>query len=207
MKLRSLLTLAIATALSPGAYAQTKAAEGMALAASAPGMAMMAGTVTLTAKVVAIDAANRIATLKGHNGKIVDVKVPPEAKKFDQVKVGDFVKVEYARALSLELKKGGDGIREATSMAASAAAPAGTVGGAVGQQTTILANVTAVNPKEKYITLRGPKGNSVELSVPDPTQLKLVKVGDQVEVVYSEALAITVEPAPKAATKMAPAKK
>ena len=65
----------------------------------------------------------------------------------------------------------------------------------------------AVNTKEKYVTLRGPKGNSVELSVPDPTQLKLVKVGDQVEVVYSEALAITVEPAPKAATKATPAKK
>ena len=205
MKLRSLLTLAIAAALTQGAYAQTKAAEGMALAASAPGKAVMAGMVTLTAQVVAIDAATRTATLKGASGKVVDVKVPPEAKKFDQVKVGDYVTIEYARALSLELKKKGDGIREGSSMAASAAAPGGTVGGAVAQQTTILANVTAVNTKESYITLRGPKGNSVDLAVPDPAQLKLVKKGDQVEVVYTEAVAITVEPAAKPAAK--PAKK
>ena len=67
-----------------------------------------------------------------------------------------------------------------------------------------MANVTAVNAKEKYITLLGPKGNSVDLAVEDPGQLKLVKVGDQVEAVYTEAMAITVEPASKPAT---PAKK
>jgi hypothetical protein len=37
--------------------------------------------------------------------------------------------------------------------------------------------------------------------VPDPAQLKLVKVGDQVEAVYTEAVAITVDHTPKAAKK------
>ena len=107
-----------------------------------------------------------------------------------------------AQPLTLELKKGGNAIRSSSSMAASAAAPAGAVaGGAVGQQVTILADVVAVDTKGGFVTLRGPKGNIVDLVVPDPGQLKLVKKGDQVEAVYTEAVAITVEPAAKPAKK------
>ena len=149
-----------------------------------------------------IDAAFISSRLKGGGGRIVDVVVPPEAKKLDQIKVGDLVTVEYARAVSLTLKKAGDGIRESTAQSATAGAPAGAVaGGAAANQVTILANVTAVNKKEGYVTLRGPKGNSVDLAVPDPSQLKLVKVGDQVEVVYTVAMAITVDAAAKPAKR------
>lgn len=74
-------------------------------------------------------------------------------------------------------------------------------GGAAGRQVVIMANVTAVNSKEGFVTLRGPKGNSVDVSVSDPAQLKLVKVGDQVEAVYTEAVAVTVNHVPKPAKK------
>jgi len=37
--------------------------------------------------------------------------------------------------------------------------------------------------------------------VQDPKQFALVKKGDQVEAIYTEAVAISVEPAPKAAPK------
>jgi hypothetical protein len=202
MKIKSLFALATAAALSQGVFAQAKPPEAMALAASAPGKAVMAGKVTVTATVVAIDYAKRTATLKGASGKTQDINVPPEAKNFDKVKVGDLVTVEYARALSLELKKASAGMREASSKVASAPAPAGaSAGGAVGQQVTILADVVSVNTKEGLVTLRGPKGNLVDLVVPDPAQLKLVKKGDQVEAVYTEAVAITVEPAAKPAKK------
>lgn len=202
MKLRTLLTAVALTALTQGAFAQAKAPETVALAASAPGQAVIASRTTVTATVVAIDAATRTATLKGAGGKVMDVVVPPEAKKFDQVKVGDLVTVEYAQALSLTLRKAGGGIRESTVAAASAPAPAGAVaGGAVGKQVTVLADVVAVNTKTSSVTLRGPKGNTVELNVPDPGQLKLVKKGDQVEAVYTEAVAITVEPVAKPAKK------
>jgi hypothetical protein len=65
-------------------------------------------------------------------------------------------------------------------------------GGSVSRQVELLANVDAVNAKESVITLRGPKGNIIDVTV-DPSQLKLVKVGDQVEAVYNEAVALTVE--------------
>jgi Cu/Ag efflux protein CusF len=201
MKHRIVLTLALAAAFSPLAIAQqAKPTVAAVMAASAPGKGGVVGAVKVTATVVALDAATRTATLKGEKGKIVDVVVPPEAKNFDQIRVGDLVTVEYMRALTLELKGKGS-IRSGSSQAASAPAPAGAVaGGSVARQVVVLANVTAVNAKENVITLRGPKGNSVDVTV-DPSQLKLVKVGDQVEAVYTEAVAVTVEHVKKAAAK------
>ncbi|MCU0964304.1 MAG: hypothetical protein MUF08_04405 [Burkholderiaceae bacterium] len=201
MKHRIVLSLALAAAFTPVAFAQqAKPPVAAVIAASAPGVGGVAGAVKVTATVVALDPATRTATLKGAKGKIVDVVVPPEAKNFDQIRVGDLVTVEYMRALTLELKGPGS-IRSGTSQAASAPAPAGAVaGGSAARQVVIMANVTAVNAKESFVTLRGPKGNSLDVSV-DPSQLKLVKVGDQVEAVYTEAMAVTVQHVKKAGAK------
>ena len=46
------------------------------------------------------------------------------------------------------------------------------------------------------VTLKGPK-QTVDLKVRDPAQFKLINIGDQVEANYTEALAVTVEPAAK----------
>ncbi len=200
MKTQTLLALALSAAFVSPVFAQAAPPQAAVLAASAPGKGAVAGMLSVSATVVAIDAATRTATLKGAKGRIVDVVVPPEVKSFDDIKVGDLVSVDYVRALTLQLKPAG-GIRSSTSETATAPAPAGAVaGGAVAKQVVVMANVTAINAKEGYVTLRGPKGNSVDLSV-DASQLKLVKVGDQVEAVYTEAVAVTVDHKPKAAKK------
>jgi len=205
MKARIALAIA-AAALAPAAFAQQaqQAQPPMAavLAASAPGVGGVAGTVRLMATVVALDAATRTVTLKGAKGRVVDVVVPPEAKNFDQIRVGDLVTVDYMRALTLELRPPGSGIRSGSTETATAPAPAGAVaGGAAGRQVVIMANVAAIDKKASVVTLRGPKGNSVDLHVPDPAQLKRVKVGDQVEAVYTEAVAIAVDRVAKPAGK------
>jgi len=199
MKLLRVTTLALAAAFSSWATAQqAKLPMAAVLAASAPGKGGVVGAVKVTATVVALDAATRTSTLKGEMGNIVDVVVPPEAKNLDQIRVGDRVTVEYMRALTLELRGKGS-IRSSSSQAASAPAPAGAVaGGAVGRRVVLLANVTAISAKDNVLTLRGPKGYFIDVTV-DPSQLKLVKVGDQVEAVYNEAVAVTVEHVRKAA--------
>lgn len=199
MKLLMVTTLALAAAFSPWATAQqANAPTAVVLAASAAGKGGVVGTVKVTATVLALDATTRTVTLEGEMGNIVDVMVPPEAKNFGQIRVGDRVTVDYMRALTLELKGKGS-IRSSSSQAASAPAPAGAVaGGSVGRRLVLLANVTAISARDNLITLRGPKGNFIEVMV-DPSQLKLVKVGDQVEAVYNEAVAVTVEHVRKAA--------
>ena len=72
-----------------------------------PGKAVATSTTTASAVIVAIDATNRIVTLKTASGKTVEVVAGPEVKNFDQLKVGQKVKAGYSEALSLELKKGG----------------------------------------------------------------------------------------------------
>lgn len=96
-------------------------------------------------------------------------------------------------ALSLSLEKSGSGIRESSAQKAAAPTPEGAVaGGARGGQLTVVADVVAVDKRSHMVTLRGPKGNLLDLQVADPEQLKLVKKGDQVRATYTEAVAITV---------------
>jgi hypothetical protein len=73
---------------------------------------------------------------------------------------------------------------------------------------TIVADVVNVDATAKTVSLKGPKGNVVDLNVQDPEQLKLVKKGDKVEATYTQALAISmVGAAPAAAEKKPAAKK
>jgi hypothetical protein len=195
------LFAALALAASVPAHAQKPSVDGATVTKSVPGKAATADVVRITASVEAIDAATRRLTLKGPRGNVVDLQAGPEVKNFDQIKVGDYVVVRYVRALSLELKKGGSGIRERSDKADSATAKPGERPAAAGaRQVTVMADVTAVNPKTQTITLRGPK-RTVDLRVRDPEQFKLVKVGDQIQATYTEAAAISVEPAPKPAAK------
>ncbi|MOA60085.1 hypothetical protein D3C78_1848790 [compost metagenome] len=64
----------------------------------------------------------------------------------------------------------------------------------VGREVTVTADVVAVNAKTGMVTLKGPKGKTVDVHVEDPEQLKAVRRGDQVQAVYTEALAISVTP-------------
>ncbi|MNY78566.1 hypothetical protein D3C86_2188650 [compost metagenome] len=71
-------------------------------------------------------------------------------------------------------------------------APLGDKPAAAIQKTVrIVANVVAINPKGQSVTLQGPK-RTVELAVNDPAMLKEIKVGNQVEAKYVEAVALEV---------------
>jgi Cu/Ag efflux protein CusF len=163
----------------------------------APGSATAVQTARTTATVTGIDPATRTVSLKRADGRIIDVHAGDEVRNFDKIKVGDKVTAEYTQALSLDLKKGPTGAAKRTESVEVNQAPVGGQPSAtVGSKVTVLADVIAVREKEQLVTLRGPQGHVVDLRVQDPDQLKRVKPGDQVQAVYTEALAIAVEPAP-----------
>jgi hypothetical protein len=198
---KSILISALAiAAAAPFAQAQAPGAQGQVVVGSTPGKAAAVATVEVTGTVVAVDKGSRTVTLKGPQ-RTVDVVAGPEAKNFDQVRVGDRVSVTYVEALTLELKK----TKAPLDMKADAGAVAAPVGaspaGAVGQQVTALADVIAVDPKKSTITLKGPRGNVFELNVRNKDHFKVVKKGDQVEVVYTQALAMAFTPVAKDAAK------
>ena len=85
------------------------AVAGLALVASGTASAqqgvIMGDTITASGTVEKIDKANRQVTLKGADGQLVTVEVSTEAKRFDEVKVGDTVTITYVDAVVVRLKK------------------------------------------------------------------------------------------------------
>ena len=163
------------------------------MAASAPGTGTIATSTTVTANVTAIDKATRQVTLKLPDGKTKTVTASAEVRNFDQIKVGDTIVMRYVEALTLTLKKDGkDVVSRTDTPAAAGERPAG----AVGRQVEVTANVIALDPKTQTVTLQGPK-QTVDLRIPDAGQFKLIKVGDQIQATYVEAVAVALEPAKK----------
>jgi len=191
--LKQLASIAIALAFVTPSYAQT--AGGVV--ATAPGKAVIAETVKATATITAIDKSTRDITMKGPQGNVMTVTAGPDVKNFDALKVGDQVDLQYLEALTLELKKGGGQVVARSDKADAVGAKKGeTPGGAVGRQVTVVADVVAVDPAKQVVTLKGPK-QTVDLRIPDPEQFKRIAKGDQVEAKYTQALAVSVQPAAK----------
>jgi hypothetical protein len=202
--------LPLAAALAATAVALPLAAQPAAPAApsaapaAAPKVLDAAGAAdvtTLTARIEAVDQANRTVTVKGPMGRVVTLAVDPKVKNFAQVKVGDDIVLKYLEAVSIKLEKGSAGRSETVTTTAPVTAPAGAKpGGAIGRQTVIVANVQSVDAARQEVLLQGPNGNYVEVKVKDPAVFKSVKVGDSVQLTYTEALVIDVV-APAAAKK------
>ena len=88
-------------------------ASGLVLALSLPSWAqevkqLPTHTVTLSGTVETIDHDKRIVNIKTADGKFETVDVPPSAKRFDELKVGDKVSVTYNNNVSARLKPPGE---------------------------------------------------------------------------------------------------
>ncbi|HJY79031.1 MAG TPA: hypothetical protein VKE95_20480 [Burkholderiales bacterium] len=171
---------------------------GATITATAPGKGVAEHATVLTAATVkAVDAAQRSVTLEGPGGDIVTLPVGPEVENFAQIRAGDLVVVRFLEAVALELKKHGTAKRELTERSATETArPSERPSGIVTREVHVVADVIAILPQSQTVRLRGPT-RIVDLRVNDPEQFKLVEVGDQVEATYTEAVAVSVEPAQK----------
>ena len=194
----STIAFAISTILIGATPLAARAQTTTADLTTAPGKLGVSETVKMTATVVLIDMGSRDLVLIDSQGKMHKVNVSDQVRNLDQVKVGDKVTAEYTEAISLRLKKRGTAdVPPASAEEAVVRSPKGMKpGGAVGRKVTAFATVAAVNPKKQFVTLRGPLGNEYDVQVLDPALLKTVNKGDEVEVVYTEALAISVQSAP-----------
>jgi Cu/Ag efflux protein CusF len=156
----------------------------------------MANVQYLTATVEKIDHASRMVTLKGPEGNMVTFQVSEQARNLDQVKAGDTVDVKYYEAVAWQVMKPGTAPMGVSSTGAVERAKKGEMpGGAMGKQVTIVAEIEAIDKNKKHVTLKGPEGNSERVAVKNPKNLENVKVGDQVQLTYTQAVAISVQPA------------
>jgi hypothetical protein len=162
------------------------------MAGDKPGV-VVAEAVKVTATVEAVDKDKRTITVKGPQGRMVTLKVGPEAKNFDEIKVGDKVLVEYLDALAVFVRKSA-APPEAGETVAVGVAPRGKKPAAVVVDTTELtAKVKAIDYAKRTVTLEGPEGKTKTIKV-DPRVKRLgeVKVGDELVIRHTEAMALAV---------------
>jgi hypothetical protein len=148
--------------------------------------------VTQTGTVEAIDHQQRVLTLKKPTGEFVTVDVPAEAQRFDAIKVGDKVTATYYDNVVVRLKAPGEASTDKLTGALTPSEGA-KPGATVGAQRTMTATVEAIDPKVPSISFKGPNGWKYSRRITDKNVLKQVKVGDQVDFTWTEAIQITVE--------------
>ncbi len=181
----ALLTLATAVALAL-----------IAPAASAQQAKQQAAAVTETFTIVAIDHTNRIVTLKDKDGLVDSVYAGPEVQRFDALKVGDKVTFKYYESVVYQIHKPGATPPPAGGQAGITRTPGAKPGGTVSRQLTATVTVTAIDMNVPSVTIKMDDGSVSSFKVEDKKNLEGVKVGDRVQITYTQALAISVE-APK----------
>jgi hypothetical protein len=156
-------------------------------------------TITVRAKVQAIDLATREVTMVGPEGNVFSVHAGDAVRNLDKVKVGDTVVATYYASIVLVLSAPGTQIPDnqvnaALSRAAKGQMPAG----ALGTKVVVTGTVVGVDLTNHTISLVNPSGGMVHtFDVTDPRRqavLKRVKVGDSLTAIGTEAFAIALEP-------------
>src|SRR5262245_26159310 len=174
---------------APTAY---KATKGDKVTGGSAREVVARGTVT------AVDKEKQTVTVKGPK-RTVTIEVRDPAK-LEAIKVGDPVIAKYYESVAFEVKAPGTATPGASAQEAVASSkPGETPAGAVGRQITVTATVTAIDKKAQTVTIKGPEGNSETIKARDPKNLDKVKVGDLVEITYTQALALSLDKEAKAA--------
>jgi Cu/Ag efflux protein CusF len=183
------------------------------VSAGVPGKAMLmelkgdsggavASEVEVKATITAIDPKKRTATAKLADGRTRKLTISEGARNLDQVKVGDILTMRFMESLVMNLEKAPGAkpskiVTEDLARAKKGDKPAGVMRSKI----TVVGKVSAIDEASQVVTVRGPEDEQLEITVKDPARLKLVKAGDLVRVVYTEAFALSVTAPTEADTK------
>ena len=134
-----------------------------------------------------------LQTVGTRDRRQVEIVAPEPAPNFDKIKVGDPVVATYYESVALAIAPVEDAKPGISGTAALAtAAPGETPGGAMAEQIELRAVVKAVDPKTRSVTLDVPEGGERTLKAGEAIDLEKVKVGEQVSVTLTRALAISI---------------
>ena len=151
-------------------------------------------TVTMTATVEAIEQSSRTVTLKNEKGIFETIQAPPEFKRFNELKVGDKITARYVDNVVVRMKKPGEAavdVEAGALVKGTSGAPAA----AAGTQRTITVTVTAIDPATSSVTVNGPNGYTYSRRVVDKKAFAQLKVGDKLDMTWTQAVLLAVEPA------------
>lgn len=168
-----------------------EAAGAAVVAEGVPGGGVVA-TYELTAVVAAVDPAHRKVTLVDAAGIKKTVKAGPEVINFDQIHVGDRLRITATEELVVYVAGADEPARDGD-VGLVALAPKGAKPGAIMAETTrVTAKVIALDAEHHRATLQFEDGSRRTVPVREDVDLSQRKVGDTVVLRITEALAIQV---------------
>ena len=153
-----------------------------------------------SAVIQAIDATSRLVTLKYDDGMVETVYAGPEVKRFAELKVGDKVNFRYHESVVYAIQKPGEKPPAPETMGMTRS-EGPSPGGTLARQLTTTVTITAIDAKVPSVAFTTEDGRKMSVKVENPKNIVGLKVGDKVQVTYTQAFAISVEPATAAAPK------
>ena len=181
-----LMSLVMVAAFALGLAATVNAQEGKGVE--------LGDVVVVTATVLAIDKQDRILTLLGPKKNVVDIEVGEEARNFDQIRVGDQLRIEYYESVALYLGKPGTQPEEDAGLVVARSAKGEKPGGYAVGAVDVSASVVGIDKKKRTLTLKLPEGNVVTTTVDKSVQaFETLKVGDAIHARLTKAIAVSVE--------------
>jgi hypothetical protein len=176
--------------LSSRAFAQASDMAGIAHSES----------VSARAVVKTIDLQTRMVTLEMSGGNTLALKIGDQVQNLPQVRPGDTVTAHYYTSSAYVLSPPGAKLPDdSLTIAGARAVPGEKPSGAAGSKMVVTGLVVGVDPTLHTVSLVDPSGGqirSINVVTPEGQQsMKLVKIGDTITAIITEAVLVGVEPA------------
>ncbi len=190
---RSFSAAALSLFLVAGLHAQDQAAKATTLGTQE--ISYMTCTVTQ------VDVKGRLVTLQDEFGMETVLAVGDEVQRLDEVKAGDKLEIGYMESIGLEFREATAEemaeplkVTEMSDRAGKKQAPAG----ATMETTRAVVTIEGMNRLLNTMTVRGPLGNYLVISV-DPGMVKWedLRIGQTLVGTYSEAMVMSIDPVKK----------
>ena len=187
----ALLPLVTATLAACGGN-KVEGTESVAVAAAPGGGAIVVETFTSAATVSALNTKDRKVTLQFPDGKKTTFKATPDMVNFNQLQVGDQVNAVVTEQAVVWLSKNG-GPPSSAAEGGAILSPVGSKPGGVAVATVaVTATITAIDQAKGKVTLQFDTGKPQTYKLGKGANLSGVSVGDQVDAVVTEGVAISV---------------
>lgn len=184
--------LSLTSCSSTSAPPPHESASVLAYQQGVPG-GIVVETHQVTATVTDLDAAKRKVTLATADGKKTTVKCGPEVVNFDQIRVGDQLKVTLTEELVAYLAGAGTPPMDQGNAVVALAPVGAKPGGVLAQTVQVTATVSAIDLAKHKATLQFSDGSTRTVAVRKDVDLTQRKVGEAVILRTTETLAISVE--------------
>lgn len=152
---------------------------------------------TARAEVTAVAPAERRLTLRREDGSLFELQADPGVRNFEQIAVGDMLRVRYQETLTaLKLPAGAVATPVEGSMTAARARTGEKPGAGVGRTVRLRVRIESIDMERGIVTYSLASGELIarHLQTPEGRAFAAdLKVGDVVQLDYTEALALGIE--------------